>query len=297
MDNKNTSSSINQQRSIDYVNELKLRLNDLRMINTSLQQKHNVTDSILISTNHQKEQLLQALKECDNELYSLDSEIEMYYNELFNELTLEKNKTILSNLTILKEFLDKKALTLNKRRELVEEKEEQLNKQISMLTPSQLELFNQIMSKIDQDDKNIDESIIDTSTVRIEYEKMKNIHFNEIADEIKLMLQQNEKRNKVKHNNSYDHNISQVLSKKDIHNHLSTSMPKSRSNHINILNNTSHFKKQLSTDYTHDAHHNTSINSTNKATKSKEQQHPKQRKVKSTRISRFQSKFFSQELE
>jgi hypothetical protein len=149
------------------------------------------------------------------------------------------------------------------------------------------------MSKIDQDDKNIDDSIIDTSSVRIEYEKMKNIHFNEIADEIKLMLQQNEKRNKSKHNHSYDHNIN----KKDIHNHLSTSMPKSRSNHMNILNDTSHFKKQLSTDYSRDAHHNTSINSTNKVIKSKEQQHPKQRKVKSTRISRFQSKFFSQELE
>lgn len=293
MDNKNASSSINQHRSIDYVNELKSRLNELRTINTSLHQKHNLTDNILISTNHQKEILLQTLKDCDNELYSLDSEIEMYYNELFNELTLEKNKKILSNLTILKEFLDKKALTLNKRRELVEEKEEQLNKQISMLTPSQLELFNQIMSKIDQDDRNIDDSIIDTSSVRIEYEKMKNIHFNEIADEIKLMLQQNEKRNKGKHNHSYDHHIN----KKDIHNHLSTSMPKSRSNHMNILNDTSRFKKQLSTDYSRDAHHNTSINSTNKVTKSKEQQHPKQRKVKSTRISRFQSKFFSQELE
>lgn len=293
MDNKNISSSNNQHRSIEYVNELKSRLNELRIINTSLQQKHNLTDNILISTNHQKEILLQTLKDCDNELYSLDSEIEMYYNELFNELTLEKNKKILSNLTILKEFLDKKAHTLNKRRELVEEKEEQLNKQISMLTPSQLELFNQIMSKIDQDDKNIDDSIIDTSSVRIEYEKMKNIHFNEIADEIKLMLQQNEKRNKSKHNHSYDHNIN----KKDIQNHLSTSMPKSRSNHMNILNDTSRFKKQLSTDYTHDAHHNTSINSTNKVIKSKEQQHPKQRKIKSTRISRFQSKFFSQELE
>ena len=293
MDNKNASSSINQHRSIDYVNELKSRLNELRTINTSLHQKHNLTDNILISTNHQKEILLQTLKDCDNELYSLDSEIEMYYNELLNELTLEKNKKILSNLTILKEFLDKKALTLNKRRELVEEKEEQLNKQISMLTPSQLELFNQIMSKIDQDDRNIDDSIIDTSSVRIEYEKMKNIHFNEIADEIKLMLQQNEKRNKGKHNHSYDHHIN----KKDIHNHLSTSMPKSRSNHMNILNDTSRFKKQLSTDYSRDAHHNTSINSTNKVTKSKEQQHPKQRKVKSTRISRFQSKFFSQELE
>lgn len=293
MDNKNISSSNNQHRSIEYVNELKSRLNELRIINTSLQQKHNLTDNILISTNHQKEILLQTLKDCDNELYSLDSEIEMYYNELFNELTLEKNKKILSNLTILKEFLDKKVLTLNKRRELVEEKEEQLNKQISMLTPSQLELFNQIMSKIDQDDKNIDDSIIDTSSVRIEYEKMKNIHFNEIADEIKLMLQQNEKRNKSKHNHSYDHNIN----KKDIHNHLSTSMPKSRSNHMNILNDTYRFKKQLSTDYSHDAHHNTSINSTNKVIKSKEQQHPKQRKVKSTRISRFQSKFFSQELE
>ena len=293
MDNKNASSSINQHRSIDYVNELKSRLNELRTINTSLHQRHNLTDNILISTNHQKEILLQTLKDCDNELYSLDSEIEMYYNELFNELTLEKNKKILSNLTILKEFLDKKALTLNKRRELVEEKEEQLNKQISMLTPSQLELFNQIMSKIDQDDRNIDDSIIDTSSVRIEYEKMKNIHFNEIADEIKLMLQQNEKRNKGKHNHSYDHHIN----KKDIHNHLSTSMPKSRSNHMNILNDTSRFKKQLSTDYSRDAHHNTSINSTNKVTKSKEQQHPKQRKVKSTRISRFQSKFFSQELE
>ena len=293
MDNKNTSFSNNQHRSIDYVNELKSRLSELRIINTSLHQKHNLTDNILISTNHQKEILLQTLKDCDNELYSLDSEIEMYYNELFNELTLEKNKKILSNLTILKEFLDKKAHTLNKRRELVEEKEEQLNKQISMLTPSQLELFNQIMSKIDQDDKNIDDSIIDTSSVRIEYEKMKNIHFNEIADEIKLMLQQNEKRNKSKHNHSYDHNIN----KKDIHNHLSTSMPKSRSVHMNILNDTSRFKKQLSTDYTHDAHHNTSINSTNKVIKSKEQQHPKQRKVKSTRISRFQSKFFSQELD
>ena len=280
MDNKNISSSNNEHRSIEYVNELKSRLNELRIINTSLQQKHNLTDNILISTNHQKEILLQTLKDYDNELYSLDSEIEMYYNELFNELTLEKNKKILSNLTILKEFLDKKAHTLNKRRELVEEKEEQLNKQISMLTPSQLELFNQIMSKIDQDDKNIDDSIIDTSSVRIEYE-------------IKLMLQQNEKRNKSKHNHSYDHNIN----KKDIHNHLSTSMPKSRSNHMNILNDTYRFKKQLSTDYSHDAYHNTSINSTNKVIKSKEQQHPKQRKVKSTRISRFQSKFFSQELE
>ena len=175
--------------------QLKIRIEELHKINKTLSDKQNLTDYLLFSTHQKKEALLRKLKEYDNELTELDTEIEGYYNELFNELKLDKNKKILTNLNTLRDLLDTKANSLNQHREMVNAKENEINEKISQLNNSQLELFNQIMSKIDNDDI---ENYIDTANINAEYEKMKNIYFNEIAEEIQKMQANVERRGRTR---------------------------------------------------------------------------------------------------
>lgn len=258
-----------------YNKEIFSRIDELRKINNQLKEKEQITDSLLYQTTNKKEILLKTLKKYDDELYSLDNQIEGYYNELFNELKLDKNKKILSNLSILKELLDNKAVTLNKRREQVEERENELNKKISLLSSSQLELFNQIMSKIDQNEKNIDEKLTDTSNIKIEYEKMKNIYFNEISDEIKKMnLNEEKKRTRPK---SMDNNENKVQST------LPNKIHSKNNSQANIIT-TKYYDKRprhcSSTKISKTLGNNSSVSST--------------KKIKTTRVSHFQSKLFSQ---
>lgn len=254
-----------------YKKEISSRIEELRDINIQLQKKEQVTDSLLKQSTNKKEILLKTLKQYDDELYSLDNQIEGYYNELFNELKLDKNKKILSNLNILKELLDSKAASLNKRREQVEERETELNKKISLLSTSQLELFNQIMSKIDQNDKNIDEKLTDTSNIKIEYEKMKNIYFNEISDEIKkINLNEEKKRTRPK---SMDYNENKVQS---------TFQNQNKNTQAKIIMTRYNDKKPRhfsSTKISKTVGNNYSL--------------PPNKKVKTTRVSHFQSKLFS----
>ena len=231
--------------------------------------------------------MIKILKEYDEELYKLDNEIESYYNELFNELKLEKNKKILTNLNILKDLLDNKTKSLNQRREQIEERESNLNQKICQLTPSQLELFNQIMSKIDQNEKNIDERLINTSNIKIEYEKMKNIYFNEISEEIRKMQlnQEKKKRNRpksmdqqeTKHNYTLHNNI---LSSRFNPIHKNNSQIKIFTTKIEDKKKPRLTSTKSMGDYKNE---NTKYNITEN-----------NKKTKSTRISRFQSKFFSQ---
>lgn len=267
--------------------EIRTRIEELRLLNSDLHKKQILTDSLLISTSKKKEAMIKILKEYDEELYKLDNEIESYYNELFNELKLEKNKKILTNLNILKDLLDNKTKSLNQRREQIEERESNLNQKICQLTPSQLELFNQIMSKIDQNEKNIDERLINTSNIKIEYEKMKNIYFNEISEEIRKMQfnQEKKKRNRPKSMDQQETKHNYIL-----HNNILSSRfnPIHKNNsQIKIFTTKIEDKKKprlTSTksmgDYKNE---NTKYNITEN-----------NKKTKSTRISRFQSKFFSQ---
>lgn len=267
--------------------EIRTRIEELRLLNSDLHKKQILTDSLLISTSKKKEAMIKILKEYDEELYKLDNEIESYYNELFNELKLEKNKKILTNLNILKDLLDNKTKSLNQRREQIEERESNLNQKICQLTPSQLELFNQIMSKIDQNEKNIDERLINTSNIKIEYEKMKNIYFNEISEEIRKMQfnQEKKKRNRpksmdqqeTKHNYTLHNNI---LSSRFNPIHKNNSQIKIFTTKIEDKKKPRLTSTKSMGDYKNE---NTKYNITEN-----------NKKTKSTRISRFQSKFFSQ---
>lgn len=267
--------------------EIRSRIEELRALNSDLHKKQILTDSLLISTSKKKEAMIKILKEYDEELYKLDNEIESYYNELFNELKLEKNKKILSNLNILKDLLENKTKSLNQRREQIEERESNLNQKICQLTPSQLELFNQIMSKIDQNEKNIDERLINTSNIKIEYEKMKNIYFNEISEEIRKMQfnQEKKQRNRPKSMDQQEPKNKYIM-----HNNLLSSKfnPVHKNNsQIKIFTTKIEDKRKprlTSTKSMGDCkNENTKCNITEN-----------NKKTKSTKISRFQSKFFSQ---
>ena len=83
--------------------------------------------------------------------------------------------------------MNKKTEDLNKRREFVEERENNLRLKLSKLNTNQLELFNQILSKIDKEEDLENNSLINTYQLKQDYLKIKNNYFDEISKEILLI--------------------------------------------------------------------------------------------------------------
>ena len=132
--------------------ELLQRITTLKLLNEELNRKQNITDTFYISTKKKKEFLIKTLQDYDNEINNLDNEIDLYYNELFGTLNNQKNKKIFQNLNLLKDLLNTKTEELNNRQEIIEQKENQLNEKLSQLNIAQLELFNQMITKINKEE-------------------------------------------------------------------------------------------------------------------------------------------------
>ena len=164
-------------------NELLERIKTLKFLNEELNKKQNITDTVYITTNKRKEFLIKTLQDYDNEINLLDNEIDFYYNELFGSLNNQKNKKIYRNINLLKELLNTKTEDLNNRQEIIEQKENQLKEKLSQLNIAQLELFNQMITKINKEDleNNI---LINTSSLKLEYSKIKNDYIEQITNNI-----------------------------------------------------------------------------------------------------------------
>ena len=179
-------------------NELLERIKTLKFLNEELNKKQNITDTVYITTNKRKEFLVKTLQEYDNEINLLDNEIDFYYNELFGSLNNQKNKKIYRNINLLKELLNTKTEDLNNRQEIIEQKENQLKEKLSQLNIAQLELFNQMITKINKEDleNNI---LINTSSLKLEYSKIKNDNIEQITNNILKELNVNKEKKKRPH--------------------------------------------------------------------------------------------------
>ena len=176
--------------------ELLQRITTLKILNEELNRKQNITDTFYISTNKKKEFLMKTLQDYDNEINNLDKEIDIYYNELFGHLNNQKNKKLYQNLNLLKDLLNTKTEELNNRQEIIEQKENQLNEKLSQLNIAQLELFNQMITKINKEEDLENNILINTSNLKYEYSKIKNNYFEQISNEILKELNLNKEKKK-----------------------------------------------------------------------------------------------------
>ena len=179
--------------------ELLQRITTLKLLNEELNRKQNITDTFYISTNKKKEFLIKTLQDYDNEINNLDKEIDIYYNELFGTLNNQKNKKLFQNLNLLKDLLNTKTEELNNRQEIIEQKENQLNEKLSQLNIAQLELFNQMITKINKEEDLENNILINTSNLKYEYSKIKNNYFEQISNEILKELNLNKEKKKRPH--------------------------------------------------------------------------------------------------
>ena len=179
--------------------ELLQRITTLKILNEELNRKQNITDTFYISTNKKKEFLMKTLQDYDNEINNLDKEIDIYYNELFGTLNNQKNKKLFQNLNLLKDLLNTKTEELNNRQEIIEQKENQLNEKLSQLNIAQLELFNQMITKINKEEDLENNILINTSNLKYEYSKIKNNYFEQISNEILKELNLNKEKKKRPH--------------------------------------------------------------------------------------------------
>ncbi len=179
--------------------ELLQRITTLKLLNEELNRKQNITDTFYISTKKKKEFLIKTLQDYDNEINNLDNEIDLYYNELFGTLNNQKNKKIFQNLNLLKDLLNTKTEELNNRQEIIEQKENQLNEKLSQLNIAQLELFNQMITKINKEEDLENNILINTSNLKHEYSKIKNNYFEQISNEILKELNLNKEKKKRPH--------------------------------------------------------------------------------------------------
>ena len=179
--------------------ELLQRITTLKILNEELNRKQNITDTFYISKNKKKEFLMKTLQDYDNEINNLDKEIDIYYNELFGHLNNQKNKKLYQNLNLLKDLLNTKTEELNNRQEIIEQKENQLNEKLSQLNIAQLELFNQMITKINKEEDLENNILINTSNLKYEYSKIKNNYFEQISNEILKELNLNKDKKKRPH--------------------------------------------------------------------------------------------------
>ena len=200
----------NQDEKIDLNNlsksdieQLKNSLNKLRNLSNILQEKNNIIDGMLLSTKKRKQILSQELSEKENEIIRLENDINIYYNKLFSEYFHDDNNKsiILSKIKFLRrEITQNKYLDYLNRKIMVEQKEEKMQKKLSLLTTEQLELFNKEIYKnqIYSSDKEKD----NIELIKKQYEDIKKTEiFTNIFNEIKESLYK-EKYNKLYNNES-----------------------------------------------------------------------------------------------
>ena len=138
---KNSEININ----VSDTQQLKNSLNKVKNLCNILKEKNNIIDGMLLSTKRKKKILIQETEDKQNEIIQLENEINIYYDKLFSEYFQGDNRKsrILSKIKFLRKELTKsKYIDYLNKKIMVEQKEESMQKKLSLLTTEQLEQFN-----------------------------------------------------------------------------------------------------------------------------------------------------------
>ena len=187
------------------IEHLKNSLNKIKNISKILKEKNNIIDGMLLSTKKRKKILSQETIEKENEIIKLENEINIYYNKLFSEYFQgDNNKSIiLSKIKFLRrELTQNKYIDYLNKKIMVEQKEEKIQKKLSLLTTEQLEMFNEEiynnqLFNSEKEKENIE-------LIKKQYEDIKKTEiFTKIFNEIKEALYKDKCNIKNNESNSF----------------------------------------------------------------------------------------------
>ena len=193
----NIEKSKNESKSVDTdklgpseIQRLKMSLNNLKKLSKILKEKNNIIDGMLLSTKKRKKILTQESLEKEEEIIKLENEINIYYNKLFSEYFNENsNKSIiLSKIKLIRhELTQNKYIDYLNKKIMVEQKEEKMQKKLSLLTTEQLELFNKEIYNRELFNSGKEKEHIEL--IKKQYEDIKKTEiFRKIFNEIKESL-------------------------------------------------------------------------------------------------------------
>ena len=189
---KNSEININ----ISDTQQLKNSLNKVKNLCNILKEKNNIIDGMLLSTKRKKNILIQETKDKENEIIQLEDEINIYYNKLFSEYFQGDNRKsrILSKIKFLrKELTHSKYIDYLNKKIMVEQKEENMQKKLSLLTTEQLEQFNKEIYSNQIFNEKEKQSI---ELMKKQYEDIKKTEiFRKIFSEIKQSLNNKDSMN------------------------------------------------------------------------------------------------------
>ena len=273
--NKSIKLDINNMNKNDIKN-LKTSINKIRNVCNILKEKNTIIDGMLLNTKKRKKLISQENLEKEAELLKIETEINIYFNQLFSDfINTDNNKNfIISKLKLLREELAKRKYNdyLNKKI-TIEQKEEKLQKDLSNLSTEQLEVFNnENFDKINDNNKDK----INFEIMKKNYEDIKKTDiYHHIFSEIKNSLYNGKtnnnqsmeslENNNIKLNQKYNpkiinessnyfqpYSIDNPKIKNDL---VSFEKKKKRNNHsmdnknyIDIENSNSNFEQKFSVD-------------------------------------------------
>ena len=184
----NLKLDINNLNESD-IKSLKNSLSKIKNLSNILKEKNNLIDGMLLSTKKRKKILMKETSEKENEIIKLENEINIYYNKLFSEyFNGDNNKgIILSKIKFLRrELTQNKYIDYWNKKIMVEQKEEKMQKKLSLLTTEQLEQFNK---EIYNDQIFNDKEKDNLELIKKKYEDIKKTEiFSRIFNEIKESL-------------------------------------------------------------------------------------------------------------
>ena len=194
-------NNINQSE----IQHLKKSLNNLKKLSNIIKEKNNIIDGMLLSTKKRKKMIAKETSEKENEIIKLENEINIYYNKLFSEYFQgDNNKSIiLSKIKFLRrELTQNKYIDYLNKKIMVEQKEEKMQKKLSLLTTEQLEIFNKEiynnqLFNSEKEKENIE-------LIKKQYEDIKKTEiFTKIFNEIKEALYKDKCNIKNNESNSF----------------------------------------------------------------------------------------------
>ena len=198
IDYNNPNFDINNL-NLSEIQQLKNSLKKVKNLCHILKEKNNIIDGMLLSTKKRKKLLAKEKSDKEDEIVSLENEINIYYNKLFSEYFHGDNEKsrILSKIKFLRrELTQNKYVDYLNKKIMVEQKEEKMQKKLSLLTTEQLEKFNQEIYKKDLYNNKEKEHL---ELIKKQYDDIKKTEiFTKIFNEIKESLvgfKNNESRN------------------------------------------------------------------------------------------------------
>ena len=204
IDYNNPNFDINNL-NLSEIQQLKNSLKKVKNLCHILKEKNNIIDGMLLSTKKRKKLLAKEKSDKEDEIVSLENEINIYYNKLFSEYFQgDNNKSIiLSKIKFLrKELTQNKYIDYLNKKIMVEQKEEKMQKKLSLLTTEQLEIFNKEiynnqLFNSEKEKENIE-------LIKKQYEDIKKTEiFTKIFNEIKEALYKDKCNIKNNESNSF----------------------------------------------------------------------------------------------